>query len=263
MGKNHKRGRKGDQHNNNNKTRTSRSCNGYPKSSDRTHVRNGIGNSLWSLSERGSYDEDVRRRINENGDDEESTSMICEEIDDTGTIRTPATPKTTTNHNPLAGLKLRVWDFAQCDPKRCTGARLARKGVFQRMPLQQSFRGIVLSPEATIAVSPADTAILEQAGMSLIDCSWARLQEIPLAQRMKSGVHARLLPFLVAANTVNYGRPFRLTCAEACAATLYICGKPHAAKAVLRDFSWGDEFFHLNQSVLDLYSSCTTAQQVV
>jgi pre-rRNA-processing protein TSR3 len=168
--------------------------------------------------------------------------MICEEIDDTSTIRTTATPTTTTNHNPLAGLKLRVWDFAQCDPKRCTGAR---------------------SPEATIAVSPADTAILEQAGMSLIDCSWARLQEIPLAQRMKSGVHARLLPFLVAANTVNYGRPFRLTCAEACAATLYICGKPHAAKAVLRDFSWGDEFFHLNQSVLDLYSSCTTAQQVV
>jgi pre-rRNA-processing protein TSR3 len=266
MGKYHRGGCKGSQHNNNNnnnKTRTSRSCNDYPKSSDRTHVRNGIGNSLWSPSERGSYDEDVRRRINENGDDEESTSMICEEIDDTSTIRTPATPKTTTNHNPLAGLKLRMWDFAQCDPKRCTGARLARKGVFQRMPLQQSFRGIVLSPEATIAVSPADTAILEQAGMSLIDCSWARLQEIPLAQRMKSGGHARLLPFLVAANTVNYGRPFRLTCAEACAATLYICGKPHAAKAVLRDFSWGDEFFHLNQSVLDLYSSCTTAQQVV
>jgi pre-rRNA-processing protein TSR3 len=233
-----------------------------PKSSDRTHVRNGIGNSLWSSSERGSYDEDVRRRKIDNDDEDKSTLMMCEEIDDTGTIRTTAT-RTTTNQNPLSGLKLRMWDFAQCDPKRCTGARLARKGIFQRMPLKQSFRGIVLSPEATIAISPTDTAILEQVGMSLIDCSWARLQEIPLAQRMKSGGHARLLPFLVAANTVNYGRPFRLTCAEACAATLFTCGKPHAAKAVLHDFSWGDEFFHLNQSVLDLYFQCTTAQQVV
>ena len=163
--------------------------------------------------------------------------------------------------DPLKGLSLRMWDFAQCDPKRCTGARLAKRGIFQRMNLKQNFRGIVLSPQATVSVSPADAVILEQSGMSLIDCSWARLAEIPFKQ-MQAG-HHRLLPFMVAANTVNYGRPSKLSCAEACAATLYVCNKKEAAKAVLDEFSWGDEFLKLNQEVLQLYASCSDGADVV
>jgi pre-rRNA-processing protein TSR3 len=188
-----------------------------------------------------STDQDVQRR--NNNDDE-----WCNEV-------------TTTIPNPLTGLQLRMWDFAQCDPKRCTGARLAHKGLLQRMPLKQPFRGLVLSPRGTMAVSPADGVILEQSGLSLIDCSWARLAEIPFHQ-MNAG-HHRLLPFLVAANTINYGRPSKLSCAEAAAATLYICGKPEAARAILHDFSWGDEFFKLNQDVLDVYASCNDADEVV
>lgn len=163
--------------------------------------------------------------------------------------------------NPLQGVKMRMWDFQQCDPKRCSGARLVRRGLFDRMPLKSPFRGIVLDPEAKLAVSPADTEILEKGGMSLIDCSWARLQEIPFRQ-MQSG-HHRLLPFMVAANTVNYGRPFKLNCAEAAAATLYICGKPDAAKAVMDEFSWGEEFLSINKQVLDIYASCESAEEVV
>ena len=212
--------------------------------SHRRHARNAIAFET---------DDDVRRRNNqqhsnddiENDNDNEHDVVLCRLCGDT---------------NPLKGLKLRMWDFNQCDPKRCSGARLARKGVFQKMPLKSPFRGIVLDPQAKVVLSPADKDILEKGGMSLIDCSWARLQEIPLHQ-MRSG-HHRLLPFLVAANQVNYGRPFKLNCAEAAAATLMICGKQEAAKAVLSEFSYGVEFLSLNEEVLDLYSSCQDATEI-
>lgn len=156
-------------------------------------------------------------------------------------------------------LQLRMWDFNQCDPKRCTGARLVQRGHLTRMKLSQPFRGLVLSAGGETAVSPADAGLLETIGLSVIDCSWARLAEIP---RMKAGRH-RLLPFLVAANTVNYGRPSKLSCAEAVAATLYICGQQEASVAILQEFSWGMEFLRLNQELLDMYASCTDSQDVV
>ncbi|VEU37048.1 unnamed protein product [Pseudo-nitzschia multistriata] len=68
---------------------------------------------------------------------------------------------------------------------------------------------------------------------------------------------------MVAANSVNYGRAFKLTCAEACAATLYICGKQDAARKVMEEFSYGPEFFKINREVLDLYASCQDAEEVV
>lgn len=161
----------------------------------------------------------------------------------------------------LSGLKLRMWDFSQCDPKRCTGARLARRGIFKSMPLKQPFRGLVLSPNGSESVSPADAEILEEHGLSVIDCSWARLAEIPFSQ-MRSG-HHRLLPFLVAANTVNYGKPSKLSCAEAAAATLYICGKVDAAKVILKEFGWGIEFIKLNKELLELYRTSKDAAEVI
>jgi len=163
--------------------------------------------------------------------------------------------------NPLTGLDLRMWDFSQCDPKRCTGARLARRGIFKSMPLKQPFRGLVLSPNGSESVSPADAVILEEFGLSVIDCSWARLSEIPFKQ-MRAG-HHRLLPFLVAANTVNYGKPSKLSCAEAAAATLYICGRVDAAKAVLVEFGWGMEFIRLNEELLELYRTAEDAADVI
>ena len=51
----------------------------------------------------------------------------------------------------------------------------------------QAHHGIVLSPAGTKSVSAADADLIRESGLSVIDCSWARLDEIPFA-RLKGEV---------------------------------------------------------------------------
>jgi pre-rRNA-processing protein TSR3 len=156
---------------------------------------------------------------------------------------------------------LYMWDFGQCDSKRCTGAKLSRSGYLTTMRVGQPFRGVVLSPMAKFAVSPADLDIVKTSGSSVIDCSWACLADVPF--RQLRGGHHRLLPFLVAANPVNYGKPMKLSCVEALGATLYIVGLIEEAKLLLQAFDWGAEFLKINQDLLDVYVGCENGDEVV
>ena len=158
-------------------------------------------------------------------------------------------------------IKLRMWDFGQCDSKRCTGRKLARSGYIRTMRLGQPFKGVVLSPLAKKLVSPDDIVHVQKSGVSVIDCSWARLDEIP-AKQLKGGQH-RLLPFMVAANPVNYGKPMKMTCVEAIGATLYITGLKEEAVDLLSVFDWGAEFLKINFDVLERYSNATDSSSVI
>lgn len=154
-----------------------------------------------------------------------------------------------------------MWDFNQCDPKKCSGRKLSRMNLVRCLKVKQKFHGLVLTPTGEKCVSPEDRGIVETKGLAVVDCSWARIEETPLAALKPR--HARLLPFLVAANPINYGHPCKLSCVEALAAAMYITGFKDIALHYLSKFSWGHSFVELNEEILDIYSACTDSKSVV
>ncbi|KAJ2490805.1 ribosome biogenesis protein tsr3 [Coemansia sp. RSA 2050] len=156
---------------------------------------------------------------------------------------------------------LGMWDFDHCDPKRCSGRKLARMGLVKEFRLGQVFKGIVMSPEGKQVVSRADLPIMQQFGAAMIDCSWARIDEVPFS-RIKAH-HNRLLPYLVAANPVNYGKPWRLNCVEALAAAFYVVGWDEIGDELMGKFKWGHGFKELNAPLLKEYAACENNTEVL
>lgn len=155
---------------------------------------------------------------------------------------------------------LAMWDFEQCDPNACSGQRLYRQNALRLLSLRDSFGGVVLTPNATEIVSPADRQIVLDHGAAVVDCSWKSLDTVPWS-RMRMGA-PRLLPLLIAANPVNYGRPSKLTCAEALAAALAVVGLEEDARNVMAYFNWGESFFDINAELLEGYRQCANSEEV-
>lgn len=54
------------------------------------------------------------------------------------------------------------------------------------------------------------------------------------------------MPYLLATNPVNYGKPWKLNCVEALAAAFYITGYEDYARLLLEGFGWGGSFWEVN-----------------
>lgn len=144
------------------------------------------------------------------------------------------------------------------DPEKCTARRLAADG---RLAIHHDDRstpwGVVLDPHAAQALSPADAEQTDR--IVAVDCSWSSAD----ADAFEVAGIPRALPYLVAVNPVNFGRPLRLTTAEALAAAAYILGEAGDAETLLAGFTWGETFLELNAEPLRRYAACEDSTEVV
>jgi pre-rRNA-processing protein TSR3 len=158
-------------------------------------------------------------------------------------------------------IPLYIYHASQCDPKKCTGKKLARFGLANLFEKVQKIppRSILLDPMAEQALSRADSTAH---GITVLDCSWEEVERV-FPQLLRMNLKHRALPYLVAANPVNFGRPLKLTSVEAFAAALYILGYKAQAETILAKFNWGHTFLDLNHEPLEDYSKARDSTEVV
>ena len=161
---------------------------------------------------------------------------------------------------PVTRVRLAALALEQCDPKRCTARKLIRFGLLEaasragRLPPGS----VVLHPEGEHVLSMEDRDAVERRGLAVVDSSWKR-GPVPAIPRHPT----RALPFLLAANPVNYGKPFLLSSVEALAGALWILGHASEASEILSKFGWGTQFLTLNREPLDDYARAKTRADVL
>ncbi len=162
--------------------------------------------------------------------------------------------------SPLA-TRVCLWEFSQNDARRDSGSKLVRQGLARRLDARAAFRGIVLAADAAQVLSPADAPVIAAQGLAGVNCSWRGLDAVPFAALGRPELRRRL-PFLVAANEVNYGKPLYLNTAEELAAALRIAGLTRDAELLLAPFASGGAFFALNADAFEAYAAAVDGDGV-
>lgn len=171
-------------------------------------------------------------------------------------IRVEKTMSCTKNVLPIF-----VCNFHTCNPKLCTAVKMVKFNKVHKIKIHQiRANHVILTPFSQIALSPSDKEQVQQYGLVGVDCSWNDIQGGKEA--LNKGV-GRALPFLVATNPNNYGKPTKLSTVEAIAAAVYILGYEEQAKDILSVFRWGKEFLKINKKYLDKYKQAKNSAEVV
>jgi pre-rRNA-processing protein TSR3 len=156
-----------------------------------------------------------------------------------------------------------VYHTSQDDPRKNTALRLAKMGKARLVDRvdQCPRHAVLLNPFAKKALSREDLDDMRKSGLLALDCSWKQAEEaFPV---LLGQTRSRALPFLVAANPINYGKPFVLSTAEAIGAALYIVGEARKARDLLSAVPFGEQFLELNRLPLEDYAKCATSADVV
>ncbi len=160
-------------------------------------------------------------------------------------------------------IKLFVYHANEDDPKKCSARKLAKFGFVR---IITSIRktpkdAVLLNPFAEKSLSKEDFKLAEKHGILAVDCSWKNAETG--FDFLDERCNSRALPFVVASNPVNYGKPFKLTTLEALATALYILDDVEKAEEMLNLYKWGPHFLELNKEPLEDYRKAKTSEETI
>jgi pre-rRNA-processing protein TSR3 len=160
-------------------------------------------------------------------------------------------------------IKLFVYHANEDDPKKCSARKLAKFGFVR---IETNIRrtpkdAVLLNPFAEKSLSKEDFEIAEKHGILAVDCSWKNAETG--FDFLDKRCNSRALPFVVAANPVNYGKALKLSTLEAFAAALYILGQKDHSQELVKLYKWGPHFLELNKEPLEYYRKAKTSRDVI
>ena len=161
----------------------------------------------------------------------------------------------------MNSIKIYVLTKGEDEPEKCTAERLVRSGLARRIYRVEDIppQAITLNPFAKTYVKKTDRDTIIRWGIVAIDVSWKR--GVKMLKELRRGTQ-RVIPLLIAANPVNFGKPFRLSTVEALAAALYITGFKEEAISILKIFKWGINFLKLNDELLNKYQEAVSDDDI-
>jgi len=161
------------------------------------------------------------------------------------------------------GVRIVVYHAKQCDPRKCSALKLKRHNlvlvVHQTRELPRG--AAILNPFSKRAFSPSDRQRIERKGLVALDLSWKHADDVAKFLSLRGA--SRCLPYLIAANPVNYGKPTKLSTVEALAAALFIASFREKAEKLLSVFKWGHTFISLNEELLETYAQARDSAEVI
>jgi len=160
-------------------------------------------------------------------------------------------------------MRLVVYHAGEDDPKKCSARKLARFGfVHLETNIRKTPRdAILLNPFAEKSFSKEDKKIANKHGILAVDCSWKNAENN--FDYLDKRCNSRALPFVIAANPVNYGKPFKLTTLEAFAVVLYILDDIEKSEKILNLYKWGPHFLELNKKPLEEYRTANNSAEII
>jgi len=160
-------------------------------------------------------------------------------------------------------IDLFVYHADEDDPKKCSAKKLQKFGYVKMFTnIRRTPRNtILLNPFADKSISKEDLECARKNGILAVDCSWKNAENN--FEYLDKRNYSRALPFVVAANPVNYGKPFKLTTLEAFASALFILGEGDYSKKILNIYKWAPHFLDLNKKPLEEYQKANSSSEVI